>query len=169
MAIHSHCLGCLALAGALAVAGPAEAATQERLAELRTQFTSESDPVRKVKALVKLGDAQFELLRREADSGRYETALRIGEEYRDEVKTALGALKAARRDADKNPAGFKPLEIHLRKSIRRLEHTIQTIPADLRIFFQAVRKELEELDKELIEALFPRQPGKRTEAGKQKG
>src|SRR5574337_825180 len=84
---------------------------QDHIGELRAQFNHETDPVRKAKALPKLGDAQFNQVRQETDAGHYAEALKIVEEYRDEVKAADAALKASGLDAERRPAGFKQLQI----------------------------------------------------------
>ncbi len=141
---------------------------QDRITELHTQFERENEPVRKAKALTKLGDAQFELLRKETDTGEYTEARRTIQDYRDEVRSTLGALKASGVDAERKPGGFKQLQIHLRKSLRELDQTILTLPADQREPFETIRTELAGMEKELIDLLFPRQPGKTPEKDKKK-
>ena len=144
------------------------ARAQDRIAELQAQFNRETDPVRKAKILPKLGDAQFDQLRRQTDTGDYVQALRILGDYRNEVKTAETALKGTGVDAERKPAGFKQLEIHLRKSLRELDQTILVLPDDQRPPFQDIRQELAGIEKELIDRLFPRQPVKNPTQTKQK-
>ncbi len=136
------------------------ARAQDRIAELQAQFNRETEPVRKAKILPKLGDAQFDIVRRATDAGDYAQALRILGDYRNEVKTTVAALKDTGVDAERKPAGFKQLEIHLRKTLRKLEQTILALPDDQRPPFQDIRQELASIEKELIDRLFPRQPGK---------
>src|SRR5713101_4070717 len=136
------------------------ARAQDRIAELQAQFNRETDPVRKAKILPKLGDAQIERVRRATDAGDYAQALGILGEYRHEVKTTAAALKDTGVDAERKPAGFKQLEIHLRKTLRELEQTILALPDDQRPPFQDIRQELSSIEKDLIDRLFPRQPGK---------
>jgi hypothetical protein len=145
------------------------ALAQDRVAELQAQFNRETDPVRKAKILPKLGDAQFDSARGETDAGRYAQALKIIEEYRDEVKTAEAALKASGIDAERKPAGFKQLQIHIRKSVREIEQTILALPDAERPPFEAVRQQLMGIEKGLIDMLFPRQPEKKPEKEKKKG
>ena len=145
------------------------ARAQDRVAELQAQFNRETDPVRKAKILPKLGDAQFDQLRRQTDAGDYVQAVRILGDYRNEVKTAETALKATGVDAERKPAGFKQLEIHLRKSLRELDQTILVLPDDQRPPFQDIRQELASIEKELIDRLFPRQPGKNSDQTRPKG
>ena len=142
---------------------------QDHIGELRAQFNHETDPVRKAKALPKLGDAQFNQLRKETDAGHYAEALKIVEEYRDEVKVAETALKASGLDAERKPAGFKQLQIHVRKSVREIEQTVLALPDEQRPPFEAIRRELTAIEKELIEMLFPRQPRKNPSQEEKKG
>jgi len=65
------------------------------------------------------------------------------------------------KDAERKPNGFKNLQIHIRQNIPRLEQTILTLPVEQREPFEAIRKELDAIDRELIDALFPRQPAKK--------
>lgn len=142
---------------------------QENIAQLEGQFNRESDAVRKVKVLWKLGDAQFEQIRKETDDGNYTQALRTLEEYRDEVRSAEAALKATGVDAERKPGGFKQLQIHVRKSLRQVDQTIMALPDNQRPPFEAVRRDLLRVDKELIDLLFPRLPGKNSGKDKPKG
>jgi hypothetical protein len=137
------------------------ATQQDSLAELRRRFEQETDPVRKARSVERLGNLHLEQFRRSAREEEYDAALTAIREYRNIVKSAHEALKKSGRDADRNPAGFKQLEIHVRQSITRLEQTILTIPYDHREPFEEIRKELEAIDKELVQMLFPRQPGKK--------
>jgi len=145
------------------------ALAQDRIAELQEQFNRETDPVRKAKILPKLGDAQLDSARRETDAGRHAQALKILEEYRDEVKAAEAALKASGIDAERKPAGFKQLQIHIRKSVREIEQTILALPDAERPPFEAIRQELVGIEKELIDMLFPRRPRKNQEKENKKG
>ena len=146
----------------------AAAQAEDRIAVLLSQFTQETDPVRKAKALPKLGDAQFELMRKETAAGNYAQALHIAQEYRDEVRTATTALKSSGVDAERHPNGFKQVQIHLRKSLREIDQAILAAAEEQREGLEAVHKDLVSLEKELIDMLFPRQPGKNPEKDKPK-
>ncbi len=146
------------LAAAFCVILLPQAIAQNRLAELQTQFNREREPVRKAKVLTKLADAQFEVLHKVTDAGDYDQALRIFQDYRDEVRSAEATLKASGVDAERKPGGFKELQMHIRKGLRELDDTIHALPEDQREPFEAVRKDLITTEKELIDMLFPRQP-----------
>ncbi|MBI1738813.1 MAG: hypothetical protein HYR58_06150 [Acidobacteria bacterium] len=120
-----------------------------------------ADPVKTAKEVVRRGDAQLAQMRQEIRNENYDAALRVLREYRDAVKSAHAGLKASGRDAEKKPGGFKNLQIHIRQNIPRLEHSILSVPVEQREPFEAIRKELDTIDRELIDALFPRQPSKK--------
>lgn len=149
------------LAGALAMAWTAGSASAQAASASTNAVLPQVDPVTKAKATVKLGEEQMEELRRNVGEEKYDEALKVLGDYRDAVKSAHAMLKASGRDAEKKPAGFKDLQLHLRRSLRRLGQTILSLPYDRREPFETIRKELDEVDKELIDELFPRQPGKK--------
>ena len=144
------------------------AQAQSAVDELQQQFQRENDPVRKVKILSKLGDAQFDRLHRETDEGKFAEALQTIAEYRDEVRTAEAALKATGTDPERKPGGFKQLQIHVRKGLREISQTILLVPVEQRERFEAISSELAHINRELIDLLFPRQPGKKSEKEKPK-
>lgn len=124
-------------------------------------LSQSADPVKTAKEVVRRGDAQLEQMRQEIRNENYDAALLVLREYRDAVKSAHGGLKASGRDAEKKPNGFKNLQIHIRRNIPRLEQSILSLPVEQREPFEAIRKELDTIDRELIDALFPRQPPKK--------
>jgi hypothetical protein len=137
-----------------AVALPA----QDRVAPLLAQFQHEADPVRKARALVKLGDAQIDLARQQLKEGEDVKSLDTLQQYRDEVQQTVNGLTATGVDAEKKPAGFKDLQISLREIVRKIDDLILTLPVDKRPFFRDVRTDLVKQQNDLIDALFPRKP-----------
>ena len=136
------------------------AIAQDPVNKFKEEFDQEKDPVRKARLLPRLGDAQLDEAGDYVGKGEMARALTLLEEYRDSVKAAHEALKSSGINAEKKPKGFKQLEIHLRQGIRRMEDIIVAVPYDDRKPFEAIRKQLEGIDQELIEMLFPRRPGK---------
>jgi hypothetical protein len=125
------------------------------------QVAQADDPVKKAKDVVRLGELQLEQVRREVREEDFDAALRVLQEYRDAVKSAHAGLKASGKDAEKKPNGFKNLQIHIRQNLPRLKLTILSVPIEQREPFEAIRKELDAIDRELIDVLFPRQPSKK--------
>ena len=141
----------LLLVAALAASG------QDRLAQLRSDFERSSDPVRKAKALAKLGRLEIQQVREDAQAGKAAQALSQLEEYRNQVRNAHEALKATGVDAEKRYAGFKQLQISVREALRQLDDIIFAVPVDQRAPFRVVREDLDGINAQLMHALFPRQ------------
>ena len=133
-------------------------AAQDRLTVKLTRYQQETDPVRKARALAKLGDDQIALARKQLKDGEDVASLQTLEQYRDEVQQTAAGLKATGIDAEKKPAGFKELQISLREIVRRIDDLILTLPVDKRPFFREVRSDLAKTQNDLIDALFPRRP-----------
>ena len=133
-------------------------AAQDRMAAELARYDQETDPVRKARALTKLGDDQIDEARKQLKAGDDVASLHTLEQYRDEIRHTAEALKATGLDAEKKPAGFKELQISLRESVRRVDDLILSLPVDKRPFFRDVRTDLVKTQNELIDALFPRQP-----------
>ena len=148
------------------IVGPALAASllfssavaQSRTAQLRARFVQESSPVEKAKLMPRLGEGEFQDIRKEVAAGRPAEALAILEQYRAEAQLCAQGLDATRIDAEKHSAGFKQLQISLRQSLRRLNEILVGMTTDEQAPFLDVRKDLEELNRHLIGKLFPRQP-----------
>ena len=141
---------------ALAMCAPLFA--QDRLAEDLAKYQHESDPVRKARDLVKLGDEQVEMARKLLKDDQDVGSLHTLEQYRDEVHETVTALNGMGVDAERKPSGFKELQISLRETIRRIDDLILTLEVDKRPFFRTVRNDLFTDQNALIDELFPRKP-----------
>ena len=137
-------------------------AAQDPLAAALAQYQHEIDPVRKARELVKFGGEQIELAKKQLKSGDEVGSLHTLEQYRDEVRETIVALKATGVDAEKKPAGFKELQISLRETIRHIDDLIFTLPVDKRPFFREVRADLVMAQNDLIDELFPRKPDQKS-------
>lgn len=146
----------LAAMAALVICAPLVA--QDRLAEDLAKYQHESDPVRKARDLVKLGDEQVEMARKLLKDDQDVGSLHTLEQYRDEVHETVTALNGMGVDAERKPSGFKELQISLRETIRRIDDLILTLEVDKRPFFRTVRNDLFTDQNVLIDQLFPRKP-----------
>lgn len=106
----------------------------------------------------KLGEAEFEDIRARVAAGRLPDALAILEQYRDQARECARLLDATGVDAEKHPAGYKQLQISLRESLRRLNEIMVGMTLDDQAAFLKTRKDLDELNRQLIRELFPRGP-----------
>lgn len=134
------------------------AIAQQSLAELQAHFDRESNPVKKAKLLVKLGDAEFEEARRAGREGDNNTVDATMEKYRDNVRTAFEALKKQHPDAEKHSNGYRQMEIHVKEGIREVEDSMIAAPAPYKPPLEIVRQDLINMDEELIRLLFPHRP-----------
>lgn len=144
------------------------ALTQDHTAELRARFERESDPVRKAKWMLQLGDTEYADLRQAVSAGNLEDALSILTTYRQEARICQKALDERGVNAEKKPAGFKQLQISVREMLRRLDEVLAGITIDEQRPFLKIRADLEDLNRHLVEELFPRGPGLSAEPEKPK-
>jgi hypothetical protein len=130
----------------------------DRVAELRSRFDHDPDPIRKAKLMPQLGDAEFREIEGDLLAERLPDALMILQQYSDEAQSCEKELEAKGVNAEQHPAGFKQLQFSLRESLRRLDDLLVTLTADERAPFEPVRKDIDEMNRRLIHELFPRQP-----------
>jgi len=151
------------LVAALLTAGDACAArmVQDRVAQRAAQFDRESDPVRKARAFPRYGDELLKLLREQLKKETYAPALETLERYLTNASLAHKGLKESGINAERKSNGFRQLQIHLRQSIRQVEEAARSAPFADRDRYEAIRREIEQMNRDLINMLFPRQPGKR--------
>jgi hypothetical protein len=145
----------LAIAVLIAPAAPQQARTTE---QLRSRFSQEADPVHKTKLLLPLGDSEFRDAQAALAEGKNSEALDILKQYLDEAQSCDKALDAKFADPERHPNGFKQLQISVREALRRLGALIVGLSADDRGPFVDIRNQLDEMDRHLIQQLFPRQP-----------
>ncbi len=131
----------------------------ESLGDLQARFDRETNGVRKAKLLEKLGNAQLEETRRAGKAGDYTAVGLTLEKYRDNVRTALEALKRQHPDAEKQSNGYRQLEMQVRKGIREVDDVLLVSPEGYQPPLQLVRHDLVGMDEEMLKMLFPRRPG----------
>jgi hypothetical protein len=132
---------------------------QDRTADLRSRFEKETDPVRKAHLVGQLADAEFRNMHEKIDAGDLAAAAEIAGRVRDEAQASKKSLDAKVRDPEAHPDGYKQLEISVRESIRRLDDILVSLAKDEQAPLAEVRKDLDELDRQMIHQLFPKRPG----------
>ena len=133
-------------------------AAQDRTAELRARFSAEADPVHKAKLLTKLSDSEFREIQDLLGAGKLSEASPLADQLADEAESAMKALDARGKDAEKHPEGYKQLEMSVRGSLRRMNNILIELSGDDQKPFLAVRNRLDVLEKQLIRELFPHRP-----------
>lgn len=158
----------LVILGAIIPAGISHAAPDDVNA-LQARFDRETNSIHKAKLLEKLGDAQLELTRRASQANDYKTIGLVMEKYRDNARAAIEALKKDHRDAEHHTNGYKQLQIHVHKSLREVDETLVVAPEEYRPPLEIVRRDLANMDDELLDLLFPRHPLDKRPAPKSSG
>jgi hypothetical protein len=145
---------CAGLLGILLLARPAAAV--DKISDLQAHFDKETRAAGKVKALDKLTDAQFDETRKASADGDYITAGLIFEKYRDNVRACLELLKKQEPDAERHGNEYRRLELQTRRGLREVEDTLVSAPPDVQPPLELVRKDILDMDDELIRILFPK-------------
>ncbi len=148
----------LAIWGSVLVAGVLAGAVypQDRTADLRLRFEHETNPVLKAKQMPELGEAEFLQIKEDVEADHLMDAVAVLRQYRDQAQSCSKALDSTGIDAEKHASGFKQLQISLQESLRRLDGHLAAMTADDQAPFLEVRKDLDEMNRHLIEELFPR-------------
>lgn len=128
----------------------------DKVTELQQHFDRESRASDKIKTLERLADAQFEVETRLESTGNFSEAALIFEKYRDNLRVAFELLKKQEPDAEKHSTPYRHLELQVRRGIREAEQTLLIAPLELRPPLEIVRKDIVDMDDELIRLLFPR-------------
>jgi hypothetical protein len=136
---------------------------------LQARFDRETNSVHKAKLLERLGDAQLDETRRASQANDYKTIGLVMEKYRDNARAAVNALKKDHPDAERHTNGFKQLQIHVHKSLREVDEVLILAPDEYRPPLELVRRDLANIDDELLELLFPRRPGEKKPSAKGPG
>jgi predicted nucleic acid-binding Zn-ribbon protein len=147
-----------ALALALAMVIAPLAAQLQTTDQWRAKFDHETDPVRKAKLLLPLGESEFKDAESALANDKAAEALDILKKYLDETQSCEKALEERFSDPEKHSNGYKQLQISLRGSLRRLDAMIVGLNEDDRKPFVEIRGQLDEIDRHLIHMLFPKQP-----------
>jgi hypothetical protein len=148
----------------LACVGTLAAAATETLAELQDRFDHEDNAVHRAKLMQKLGDAQFAALHAAEKAEDYNVVGTTLEKYRDNVRTALTALKKAQPDAERKSNGYRQLQIHLSRGIREAEEALRSSPDEYRPPLELVRRDLLAMNDEMLRLLFPARPAPKPQA-----
>ncbi|MGH9787394.1 MAG: hypothetical protein ACRD4U_01660 [Candidatus Acidiferrales bacterium] len=132
----------------------ASLAPGDNLDKHRQELARANNPIDRAKATAKLGD---ELIKQVSDryrEGAYTDGEQLLDEYLKAVRAAYRGLQDSGRDARRKPAGFKQLEIHLRKSAHTLERIAQHTSTDAREPLVEAQTEVESIRSELLQALM---------------
>jgi hypothetical protein len=136
--------------------GASPALAGQSLEQLREEFKQETDPVQRAKLFPKFGAALLAEMRKKEEAKEFAGVPPLFLEYRDGATAAYSGLEATGRDAEKQSAGFRELEMHLRKSLHPVNDIVFGMPFDEREPLRKPQKDIEDLDNRLVKELFPR-------------
>jgi hypothetical protein len=125
---------------------------------LQARFDQESDAVRRAKMMMEMSRTDFRAVSDEVAAGDNTDALKTLQQFVDDVQHCFDALDAKESNPEAHPAGFKQLQITTRESLRRLDDLTVNLSGDEQAPFLAIRKNLDDLNRDLIRKLFPHQP-----------
>jgi hypothetical protein len=126
--------------------------TEEQLVQ---RIQSESNPVKKAKAEIKLARLRVAQVQEAYSQGHIEAGTKYLAGLLDTMKTAWRLLRDSGRKAPKQPDGFRDLEIALREDVRTLEDLQRKVSYFDRAPVTNAAQELEQIRSEVIHALFP--------------
>lgn len=129
-------------------------AQDAELAKLRRKLAGKDDPGSRAKITVKIGNRLLDQLQRHYQKGNTTEGEETLAEYMTAIEAAHQGLMQSGRDARKKPKGFKHLEVHLRRSARRLQDVAYSLPSNERGTLQAALEKVEGLRLELLAAVM---------------
>ena len=103
-----------------------------------------------------LGEAEFRQIQKDVASEQFADALALLRRYSGEVRSCVQGLDATGANAVKHSSGFRQLQISLRESLHRLDTMIPLVSTEAQSGFIEERAGLNEMNRHLIEELFPR-------------
>jgi hypothetical protein len=153
----------LLICGLLAPPAPAAPGRRpDKEADLLARLQRESNPVKKARIEIRLGRLKLSEAAGAYEKGNVEAADRLLSAYLERMNSAWERLKSSRRQAHKRPAGFKDLDIALREDARYLDDLKHRVPYMLRAPVEKVATEVEKLRDEVLKALFPTEPPRKS-------
>jgi hypothetical protein len=130
---------------------------QKQLPELRTRFAHTADPIQRAKMMPQIEEAGFQVISTSIDEGKFNDALAVLQDFRDDVESCEQGLDEKHINAEKHPNGFKQLEFALRESMRHLDGILVGLTDDEQEPFVKLRSDFDKLNRHLIRQLFPSQ------------
>lgn len=130
---------------------------EQKLQHLTEKYEKEKkkDAVHQAKALAKLLPKAVEAAGLEIQTGEVDKGIDLLTHCRDESERVYQALLATGRNPVKKSDGFRQLQIALRESVRGLRGILYQLPFGRRSPVEAVRADMEQLNGQILQKLFP--------------
>jgi hypothetical protein len=126
-----------------------------RLGEERARLAGAGDPVERTRIQIRISDLMISFMGdavTDGDTERLETHMA---EYREAVLDARDTMMSSGRDASRDVAGYRDLEIALRQQIRQLDDIGVGLTLAFREPIQVLIAEMTEIRNDLLDTLFP--------------
>ncbi len=127
----------------------------KKLRKEEHKFEKQKDPVHKAKALAKLITKEIDMAAEEIRKGELQQGVARLQHYARVVSQVHKELVATGRNPVKKPSGFMQMQIAIRKSVSRLNDLIFLMPMGHRGPVEVVREQLDKINSQLLEELFP--------------
>ena len=144
----------IAICGSVA----AQSKTEVSLQKERTSLSKTNNPVDRTKIQIKISNLLLTLLADAARDGNDKLAEQYLNDYSRTISDAHITMMKTGKDAHKHPAGFKDLEISLRKQQRQLSDAGKLMDVDSRADVDRVRKQASDISDELVKTMLLREP-----------
>lgn len=118
------------------------------------KLKQETSPVSKTKALIKMSEIGLKEAARQVRAGNLEEADRLLIRYTADVHQAQEILKNSARNAQKNPSGFRELELSLRQQLRKLKDLKDSYPYDQQKDLEKALETAKVAQQEMLLAIF---------------
>lgn len=136
----------------------AQSRTEVALQKERANLNRTTDPINRVKIQIKISDHLITLM---TDAARTENDKLVEQylnDYSNTISDAHLTLMKTGKDAHKHPAGFKDLEISLRKQQSRLNDVGKLLDVDSRDAVDKVRKQASNISDQLVKTMLLKDP-----------
>ena len=129
----------------------------ERLQRERDKLNRLTDPVDRAKTDITISEILLSLAGDAVKTGEPEVLEKRLGEYADTIRDAHQTMVKTGRDAHRKPAGFKDLEIALRRQIRKLDELGHSVTFDQRDPVDRAKQQASDIRDDLLKALFGEQ------------
>jgi hypothetical protein len=127
----------------------------ERLAREKGRVNMLTDSVQKTRSYIVISQILLDFSTAAARDSDHETMRGLLDEYTASLQSALETMSNSDRNAERQPAGFKELEMSVRKQLRQLEDLNRSLAFEQRAPVEGALKSAVEVRDTLLGILFP--------------
>jgi hypothetical protein len=127
----------------------------EALAVERGRLTETADPVARTKSYIKISEILLEFIGDSVRLGDMESFRQLVGQFVTNVNSARDAMVNSGRNAAEKAAGFRELEISLRRQSSQLQEISRVLSFDQREGLEPAIRVTESVRQEILKLLFP--------------